>query len=150
MATAEERLESARRAARHPRIVPTLIEGDLGTRFTVDTLAALHLRFPKTRFVWLMGADNLIQIPRWRGWQEIFESTPVAVFSRPPYCLKAVNGKAAHRFERRRVGEYRAKQLADLSPPAWLLFRNPLHPASATAIRERRARRSGLQPDWMR
>ena len=39
------------------------LETQLGTRYTVDTLRALRRRFPRTRFVWLMGADNLRQIP---------------------------------------------------------------------------------------
>ena len=49
-----------------PRIVVTDIEVELGTIFTVDTLEAIQKKFPEYRFVWLMGADNLRQIPKWR------------------------------------------------------------------------------------
>jgi nicotinate-nucleotide adenylyltransferase len=132
------RLAGARRVAAHPRIVPTAIERDLGTVYTVETLAALRRRFPGTRFVWLMGADNLVQIPRWRNWRKIFEHTPVAVFNRPPYSLKALGGKAARRFRDRRVGTGRAGGLAALDPPAWVYVDSPMHPASATEIRRRR------------
>ena len=40
------------------RIVATAIEAAFGTRYTVDTLRRLLRRFPRVRFVWLMGADN--------------------------------------------------------------------------------------------
>ncbi|SMH54352.1 nicotinate-nucleotide adenylyltransferase [Azospirillum agricola] len=139
MASLPERLAEARRVAAHPRIEVTGIETDLGTRYTVDTLAALTRRFPKTRFVWLMGADNLRQIPRWRHWTRIFESVPVAVFARPTYSLNALSGQAAQRYIRRRVSMHGAKGLARHERPAWMFFRNPLHTASATAIRQARA-----------
>src|SRR6266700_1688109 len=59
MASFEKRLASARRTARHPRLIVSDIERQLGTRYTIDTVAALQRRFPAIRFVWLMGSDNL-------------------------------------------------------------------------------------------
>ena len=64
MAPLAERLASARGIADGRRIVATAIETGLGTRYTADTLAQLCRRFPRARFVWLMGADNLAQLPR--------------------------------------------------------------------------------------
>lgn len=142
MASLPERMTEARRVARHPRIQVTAIERDLGTRYTADTLAELKRRFPRTRFVWLMGADNLRQIPRWRHWTRIFRLVPVAVLARPTYSMNALGGIAAQRYARRRVKEHRAKGLAGQTTPAWIFLRNPLHPASATAIRRARARGS--------
>src|ERR1700733_917906 len=51
-----ERLQRARALARHPKIIVSAIEAQLGTRYTVDTLRVLRTRFPAARFVWLMGA----------------------------------------------------------------------------------------------
>lgn len=142
MASLPERMVEARGVARHPRIRVTAIERDLGTRYTADTLAELKRRFPRTRFVWLMGADNLRQIPRWRHWTRIFRLVPVAVLARPTYSMNALGGMAAQRYARRRVKDHRAKGLAGHATPAWIFLRNPLHPASATAIRRARARGS--------
>ncbi|MBP2295231.1 nicotinate-nucleotide adenylyltransferase [Azospirillum rugosum] len=142
MASLPERMAEARGVARHPRIRVTDIERDLGTRYTADTLAELKRRFPRTRFVWLMGADNLRQIPRWRDWTRIFRLVPVAVLARPTYSMSALGGMAAQRYARRRVKDHRAKGLAGHATPAWIFLRNPLHPASATAIRRARARGS--------
>jgi len=139
MASLDERLAGGRLVANHPRILVTDLECDLGTRFTAETLDGLHRRFPRTRFVWLMGADNLSQIPRWQNWTKIFNGTTVAVFSRPPYSLSALHGQAAQRYRCRRVGQARARKLPGMEPPAWVFFQNPLHPASATEIRRRRA-----------
>jgi nicotinate-nucleotide adenylyltransferase len=140
MATLAERLAGARALSRDRRVVATAIETELGTRFTADTLAALHASFPRTRFVWLMGADNMGQIPRWQRWPDIFRRTPVAVFARHPYSLRSLASKAAERFRPARIGGTGARRLGRASPPAWAFLAIPLHPASATEIRRRRAR----------
>ncbi|MBT4905881.1 MAG: nicotinate-nicotinamide nucleotide adenylyltransferase, partial [Rhodospirillaceae bacterium] len=80
MAPFESRLESADRIACDRRIRVSALEAELGTRYTADTLKALQNRYPAARFVWLMGADNLVQISRWRAWTQIFKTIPIAVF----------------------------------------------------------------------
>jgi nicotinate-nucleotide adenylyltransferase len=140
MAPLAERLASARAAAAgHPQIRATDLEAVLGTLYTLDTLRALRARFPRVRFVWLMGADNLAQIDRWAGWQRIFHRVPVAVFDRPSYSIRAVTAKAAHRFRRARLPERDAGRLAELDPPAWVFLHQPQDPRSATEIRARHA-----------
>jgi nicotinate-nucleotide adenylyltransferase len=148
MAPFADRLASGVAAAKHPRIKVTDIEARLGTRYTADTVIALKRRFPNTRFVWLMGADNLSQIRHWERWRDIFRAVPIAVFARPTYCLGALSDLAARRFARRRVPPGRARNLADLAPPAWVFFPSRLDARSATQIRSRLAavrgrRRSG-------
>lgn len=63
MAPLAARLASAQRMARRAPIRATAIEAELGTRYTVDTLRALIRRYPNRRFIWIMGADNLVQLP---------------------------------------------------------------------------------------
>ena len=138
MAPLAARMATARKVARHRRIKVTDIETALGTRYTADTLGALQSRFPRLRFLWLMGADNLRQISRWRRWTAIFASVPIAVFDRPAYSLSALNSKAALRFAAARVAPENAAGLIDRAPPAWTFVRCRLHPASATEIRKER------------
>ena len=141
MAGFGERLEGARKFNRHPRVIVTDIENRLGTRFTIDTLRALKQRFPQLRFVWLMGSDNLLQMPRWRDWREIFASVPVAVVARTGTALAALSSKAATRFRSAYVRPNR--HIAVMSPPAWtLLDARRRNPASATHLRENRASRN--------
>jgi nicotinate-nucleotide adenylyltransferase len=141
MASFDKRLQAAKQFNRHPRVIVTDIENRLGTRFTIDTLHALKRRFPKLRFVWLMGSDNLVQIPRWRNWQKIFTAVPVAVVARPGTALAALSSKPATRFKSALVSPNR--HIAVMSPPAWTMIdvrrRNP---SSATLLRKNRTSRN--------
>lgn len=138
MAAPDARLATAKRVAHHPRIRVSDIERDLNTRYTIDTLRALKRRYRDCVFVWLIGADNLIQIPRWKSWEDIFHLAAIAVFARPSYCFRALAGMAATRFDRYRQPEWTAKALVWRRPPAWVFLRIKLHPASSTSIRENR------------
>ncbi|MBT5108336.1 MAG: nicotinate-nucleotide adenylyltransferase [Rhodospirillaceae bacterium] len=138
MADLPTRLSGARAIARRPDIHVTDIEARLDTRYTADTVRALRRHCPGARFVWLMGADNLEQMPKWRNWTTIFEAAPVAVFARSTYSLRALAGKVAHRFGRYRVRERGFSQLAQRNAPAWAFLHIKLHPATATEIRKTR------------
>jgi len=140
MAPLERRLAGARTLARDPRIRVTDLERRLGTRYTIDTLSAIKAAFPDMRLVWLMGADNLVQLPRWRRWREILAQSPVAIFDRPSYAARALSGVAAREFARWQVGPADSANLPYRRPPAWAFFRTPLDDTSATEIRARRAR----------
>jgi nicotinate-nucleotide adenylyltransferase len=131
MAPLARRMASARKRARDRRIRVTDIEATLATRYTVDTLAALRKCFPKVHFVWLMGSDNFIQLPRWRAWKRIFALVPLAVVPRPGTALTARRCKAARRFAAARVA---AGELP-LEPPAWTILNARGVKASATRIR---------------
>ena len=136
MAPFEDRLEQAKSVtAAEPRIVISDFEKIYGSRRTLMTLRKLKRNHPAHRFVWLMGADNLIQAHRWNQWAEIFKIVPIAVFARPTYSLRALSACAAKFFASARVKEREADTLADLMPPAWVYLEIPLHPASSTEIR---------------
>ena len=138
MAPLAERMAEARRVALDRRIRVSDIELELGTCYTIETLQALRERFPRVRFVWLMGADNLIQFPRWRSWEAIFRTVPIAVLPRPTYSYKALSGKAAQRFRAFRISPDEAGSLADRRPPTWVFLPMRETSASATALRMKR------------
>jgi len=77
------------------RIIVTDLESRLGTRFTIDTIAALQRRFPQVEFVWLMGSDNLEQFSRWRRWRDIAARLPIAVVRRPGTVLASLRAPLA-------------------------------------------------------
>jgi nicotinate-nucleotide adenylyltransferase len=134
MAALSERMAQAKAVAHHPRIRVLDLESRLGTRYTADTLAALQARFPRTHFVWLMGADNLAQIRHWKDWQAIFARVPIAVFDRPTYCRRALAELAAQRFSAARLTRP-ARSLVAAEPPAWAFLPVKLDPHSASEIR---------------
>ncbi len=137
MAPLKARLAAAERIARHPRIRVTDLETQFETRYTIDTLQALLRNFPRCRFVWLMGADNLAQISRWRDWQAIFETVPIAVFNRPSYAFSASTGLASRYYGRACLPDRLATKLAEMKPPAWVFLKTALNPLSATRLRGR-------------
>ena len=137
MVPLESRLARARALACHPRIRVTGIEDLLACHYTADTLSTLTRSFPRVRFVWLMGADNLMQLTKWKDWPEIFHIVAVAVFDRPSYSLRAIAARAARRFARYRLDEDRARGLAGHVPPAWVFVHSRLSTLSATQIRAR-------------
>ncbi|HVH80119.1 MAG TPA: ribosome silencing factor, partial [Stellaceae bacterium] len=96
---------------------------------------------PHTRFVWLMGGDNLAQLPRWKRWVELMERVPIAVFDRPATSLRALAGKAAQRYARARIPAAAARRLAEMKAPAWTFFHTRLDPRSATEVRQKRQSR---------
>ncbi len=131
MAPFAQRLESARRIARGPRIRASDAEARTGTRYTVDTLRRLRQRFPRRRFILVIGADNLAQLPRWRRWRSIIRMVPLAVLPRPGYTRPALRGAAAsvmRRGRRRPAALMRAGR-------GWALVPAAERAISATAIR---------------
>ena len=136
MAPLEDRLAGARAVAAHPRIRVTALESSLGTLFTSDTVRILRRRCPRARFVWVMGADNFRELPRWRNWRSIMRSLPVAVFARPPHTLKALSGSPARAFAGSRRAEARSVLLPRCPAPAWVFHHTRLNPVSATRLRQ--------------
>lgn len=135
MAPFSDRLSRVRAAVDGRRILASDIEAQLGTRYTADTLALLRKRFPCAHFVWLMGADNLDQLPRWRRWEDIVATVPFAVMPRPTYNHRALAGQAARRLRPGRRPARSGICLAEMEPPVWMFLPAPQHTASATAIR---------------
>ena len=129
------RIESALIMARDSRVRVTDIEADLGTTYTAETLKKLKEIYSKANFVWLMGADNLIQISKWKDWQEIFKAVPIAVFTRPTYTRRALAGFAAKRFSRYRIGEGQVNKLSIMQAPAWSFLNIKPDAMSATRVR---------------
>ena len=135
MAPLERRVASASSIADGRRVVASALEVQFGTRYTIDTLRRLLRQFPRARFVWLMGADILEELPRWRRWVEFTRRIPFAVLPRPSYNHRALSGHAARRLARARRPAPSASVLAELAAPAWVFLCVPQHAASATAIR---------------
>lgn len=53
-----------------------------GTSYSVDTLAALHERQPDAQFDWIIGADNVEQLPQWREPERLFSMARFVVLTR--------------------------------------------------------------------
>jgi nicotinate-nucleotide adenylyltransferase len=143
MAPLAVRLASARAMARHPRLKVTAIETRLGTRYAVDTVAALQARYPKSRFIWLAGADILPELHRWHRWRALLRRLPIAVLARPRYTGAAMRSPAMAWARRWRHPAGTAADWPTWHFPAIVVLDTPVNPLSATAIRNE-------NPGWTR
>jgi len=134
MASFAQRLASAKRISDGRRVIASGIEALLRTRYTVDTLRLLMRRFPRVQFVWIMGADILEELPRWRRWIDITRRLAFAVMPRPSYNHRALASVAAHRLRAVRQPA-RQSVLIPGAAPGWVFLPVRQNAASATAIR---------------
>lgn len=131
----ESRMAASRALVSDPAIKVTGFEAELGSPYTYATVRYVRRRFPRTRFVWVMGADNLATFDRWQHWREIARLVPIAVVDRPGWHLKALASPAARALAGRRLPESAAARLAACKPPAWVFLTSRLSEASSTALR---------------
>ena len=132
----EERLCACREFIQNPRVHITGFERHLPTPYTAATLAYLKLRRRGTKFVWVMGADNLALVHHWQNWRDIFQQMPVAVVDRPGWHLPALSSPAAQAFLSNRLPQSRAALLVDQPLPAFSFLTGPLSAQSSTEIRD--------------
>ena len=131
------RVEAARELTANPRIHVTAFEAAHDFRYTVDTLEWLSRTCEGTRFVWIMGADNLSQFDRWERWEDIARLMPMAVYARPGFGFGATVSRAAVALKQYRLPEAEAESLAGSEPPAWVYLHGVMSAQSSSAIRAR-------------
>ncbi|MHA7877111.1 nicotinate-nucleotide adenylyltransferase [Roseivivax sp.] len=138
-----DRMAAARALVDHPRIHVCDLEARLETRHTAETLRLLQRRFPKVRFVWLMGADNLRQFHRWQNWHDILARVPVGVLARPGDRISARRSTAARVYADARLPAPQSRALARAETPAWCFVNVPMTDISSSEIRARGGWRKG-------
>ncbi len=131
-----DRVNTARSTANHPRVSVKSIEFQFNTLYTADTIRIIKKRYRQTKFIWIMGADNLAQFTEWKDWNKIATMVNIAVFDRPGYSQKALSSKMARKYPGRRISECKGPLLAKLKPPRWVFLHTLLNPISSTKIRE--------------
>ena len=135
MAPFDARFASAERMGRRARIRVSDFEQREHTRFTIDTVRKLKRRYPRHRFIWLLGSDTLPNFHKWRNWRGLAREVPIAVIRRPGYD-SAARAACAMGWLRRFVHPSgQARHWTEWSAPAILFLRLPPDPTSATAIR---------------
>ena len=132
-----ERMAAARKIMQHPKVDISDFEARAGTRYTAETLDALMQEYRGVNFVWLMGADNLVQLPKWQDWERIMQTVPIGVLARPGDRIRARNSKAARVYSGARIRGRESRALATAEAPAWCFVNVPMRGDSSSAIRAR-------------
>ena len=143
-ASAEDRLAMLRLAlaadARYA-IDDAELRSDVRT-YTVHTLQRLRSELgPQVPLVFLIGADHLIALDRWKDWKRLFELAHFGVARRPGYPLQPLPGAVAEEYAHRR-GE-----AADLARhPAGRIVVFDMTPLDISSSAIRRAFAAGRVP----
>jgi nicotinate-nucleotide adenylyltransferase len=143
MAPYDARRAASARMAKRSRIRVNDFEQREGTRFTIDTVRRIKRRYPRHRFIWLLGSDTLPNFHLWRNWRDLAREVPIAVIRRPGYDSAAHAARAMGWLRRFVHPPGQARQWTTWSAPAIIFLDPPPDPTSATAIRAQ-------DPHWHR
>jgi nicotinate-nucleotide adenylyltransferase len=65
--------------------------------YTIDTLTYLQEKYPKQKFALIMGADNIINLHKWKNYENIIKNYEIYVYPRPGIDLSLyTNNKKIH------------------------------------------------------
>jgi len=81
--------------------------------YTIDTLNVLKSQYPTHQFSILIGEDNLVSLPKWRGYEEILDQFGVYVYPRLESGKSELEHKNIHRISAPII-EISATQIRDL------------------------------------
>lgn len=99
VASAPERLEMLRLAARHPAFYVSDIElRREGASYTYDTLCAVRALYPDAELYFIAGMDALAALDSWHRADEIFDVANVVALERPGYTQQALPAHFKHRI----------------------------------------------------
>ena len=132
----ESRVKTVKNLGLPARMDISHAERDYGTQYTIDLIRRIQTAHPRTRFVFLMGADNFAQLPLWKDWQEIVSHVPIAVISRPGDGVKPRLSQTARMLANYRLAEEQSHILSFLRAPVWTFLTPPLNSLSSTALRK--------------
>jgi len=114
-------------------------EASLPSNVTFETVKYLKKTMPLARLIWIMGADNLVELRQWQRYKGFMSLLPIAVIDRPSYSYQAIS--VGQRLFRRRLTSVQLRHRlvqSRLETPAWCFVDGKRHHASATAIRQSR------------
>lgn len=127
MADYHMRLHYARRLVKAHRSIKVLgLEAQFKTSYSYDIMRALKRCAPRASFSWIMGTDNLVQLPLWYRAKDLTALMPFIVIRRAPSFYQALASQGRSYF--RRTGT--------TSRPSLRLMRQFHDPHSATGLRQ--------------
>lgn len=135
MATFERRFESAVKViGMNHRIKASDLEKKINSVYTCETIEQIQKLYPEHHFVWLMGADNMMQFPQWKNWKKIIEMIPIAIFARNQN--KPMESQFVIEYNDCQLTPTQACDIAMKNAPAWVFLNIQEHPQSSTALRQ--------------
>ena len=130
------RIEQAQKITHNPKVIISKVETEIGAKYSWETLDYLSVKYPRTKFVWLMGSDNLVQFHLWKNWRWIIENFPVGILARPQSRQMGLNSKVARIYKSYKIPSNEGRLLPYQPAPKWCFSNMPLMNVSSSEIRK--------------
>ena len=130
-----ERLSKASNIVQTNKIIVTEIEKKIGSQYTIGTINYATRKYPKSKFIWIMGADNAMDFHLWKEWERILNMVPIAIIDRPKASLDVTSSLFATKYRKYRIDEADARIIFNLKKPRWIYLHNKLNESSSSEIR---------------
>ncbi len=129
------RIRSARKLVKNRKIKIDALETKYSSNYTANNLKNIIEQYKGTKFIWLMGADNLAEIHKWYKWKCIFKIMPVAVFDRGNYSYSVFNSIAGKCYFKNLHKTKNSKSIFIKNNPNWIFLRIKKKHISSSQLR---------------
>ncbi|MBY7648949.1 MAG: nicotinic acid mononucleotide adenylyltransferase [Candidatus Liberibacter europaeus] len=133
----EMRIELSKSLVTNPLIRITAFEYSMNQQ-TINTILKVKNHNKLVDFVWIMGADNIINFHHWHQWKRIVMAVPIAIIDRPREKLNYISSPMVKAFEHARLDEYMSNTLCKIPPPSWIFIHDKHHIISSTDIKKQK------------
>jgi len=106
-----------------------------GASYTIDTLIELRAQLGEAALVWIVGSDQLRNLPTWHRWEELLRYAHLAVARRADDALEGLDARV-----RALVDQRSQIELPDAPAGSIVFFPMPPMPVSGSDLRERISR----------
>tara|TARA_B100001250_G_scaffold409341_1_gene433491 strand:- start:605 stop:1186 length:582 start_codon:yes stop_codon:yes gene_type:complete len=137
-ASYKERVRNSRLITKNQPIKIKEIEKKINSKYSYQTIKYLNTHYKNIKFVWLMGADNLINFHKWQNAFKIFNEIPIVVFRRYGYNEKALKSYTSNFYKNFKLNSKNIRIENFSKLPAWTIIQNKEINISSTEIRIQR------------
>ena len=83
------------------KILVKSFKDKINSKNTFDLLKKLKKKNKNSKFYFLMGADNMINLHKWKKWKKIPSLAKIVVFSRTNYSTRALKSVASKQLDKK-------------------------------------------------
>ena len=112
---------------------PSSIESLFKSSYTSNRMKRLRLMHPETKFIWLMGADNLHQFHKWHKWRDVINNHHVSILDRRCDAMRPASNKLSYLYPNKHVTNTVLRNRA--KPCSWSFFKIKRIDMSSTMLR---------------
>ena len=137
-ASYKERVKNCKSISKNHPIKIKEIEKKIKSKYSYQTIKYLNQHYNNINFMWLMGADNLINFHKWQNADKIFKEIPIVVFRRYGYNEKALKSYTSNLYKNFKLDSKNINIEKFNNLPAWTIIKNKEIKISSTEIRKQR------------